>query len=132
MKYKKGYKYLLTATETVYLPELLGQRATHPFILLNYDGELIVKKYYAWDGASGPAIDTKTFMRGSLIHDALYQLMREGLLDRSFRDAADHILRRICIKDGMWKIRANWVYWAVKNFAARSIEKDNGTEIEIK
>ncbi len=30
---------------------------------------------------NGPTIETKTFMRASLVHDALYQLMREEHLE---------------------------------------------------
>jgi len=47
------------------------------------DGMLKIKTGYSWDGPSWPAIDTKNFMQGSLIHDALYQLMRELVLPQS-------------------------------------------------
>jgi hypothetical protein len=30
---------------------------------------LNILEEYCWDGASGPAIDTQNFMRGSLLHD---------------------------------------------------------------
>ena len=53
-------------------------------------------------------------MRGSLVHDALYQLMREGLLDLGWRETADQELRRVCLEDGMSAIRAWWVYKAVR------------------
>jgi hypothetical protein len=42
-------------------------------------------KGYAWNGPSGPTLDTRNFMRGSLVHDALYQLMREGRMDNGLR-----------------------------------------------
>lgn len=79
-------------------------------------GRLEIFEHYIWDGPSGPAIDTKTFMRGSLVHDALYQLMREGRLDRKHRKYADQLLRKICIEDGMAKWRAWYVYHAVRMF----------------
>ncbi|KKK56498.1 hypothetical protein LCGC14_3063940, partial [marine sediment metagenome] len=85
-------------------------------------GELIIKAGYCWDGPSGPAIDTRNFMRGSLIHDALYQLMRMELLDQSMRDAADRTLWRICREDGMWAIRAWWIYKSVHWFAASAAD----------
>jgi hypothetical protein len=54
-------------------------------------------------------------MRGSLVHDALYQLMREGLLDpEQWREPADSLLRAICREDGMSAIRAWWVYKGVR------------------
>jgi hypothetical protein len=61
---------------------------------------------YAWDGASGPTIDTRSVIRASLVHDALYQLMRLGVLDRGWRATADADLARIMIEDGAWRIRA--------------------------
>jgi hypothetical protein len=85
------------------------------WLWLGESGQLIVKKGYAWDGPSGPTIDTKNFMRGSLVHDALYQLMRLGKIDKNtYRDAADKELVRICREDGMWWIRAQIVYWGVR------------------
>ena len=53
----------------------------HGWVSIQPDGRLVIQKGYAWDGPSGPTIDTENFMRGSLVHDALYQLFREGKLD---------------------------------------------------
>ncbi|SDW60248.1 DUF1353 domain-containing protein [Nitrosomonas oligotropha] len=76
-------------------------------------GVLTIKKNYAWDGASGPVLDTQRIMRGSLVHDALYQLMREEHLPQKARENADWLLREICIEDGMSKFNADLVYLAV-------------------
>ena len=119
--YKGGYKYQLFETYEVSV-------AIHPqehlaidkFLELQTNGTLRIYKGYAWDGASGPAIDTKTIMRGSLIHDALYQLMRTGKLAQKWRKQADKDLFRACRQDGMWIIRAYWVYWAVRIFAKKA------------
>lgn len=75
---------------------------------------------YCWDGPSGPTIDTDNFMRGSLFHDAWYQVMREHEYYRQFRDDADRLLRAMCLADGMHPWRARWVYWGVKTFGRRS------------
>lgn len=65
-------------------------------------------------------------MRGSLVHDALYQLMRERHLDRALhRAAADRILRDICRQDGMGRLRAAWVYWGVRRFADPAADPAN-------
>jgi hypothetical protein len=54
-------------------------------------------------------------MRGSLIHDALYQLMRGEDLDKDIhRDPADRLLQQMCKQDGMSSIRAWWVYIGLK------------------
>lgn len=116
----RHYKYqLVEAYEhpTEIRPESVV-RTVGDFVVLTTDGRLQTKKGYAWDGPSGPTIDTKNFMRGSLVHDALYQLMREGLLSQEHRETADRLLREICLEDGMSRIRAWWVYRAVRSFAA--------------
>jgi hypothetical protein len=58
-------------------------------------------------------------MRGSLEHDAFYQLMRFGLLPLSFRKEVDQRLYTVCVQDGMSRIRASWVKFAVNTFAER-------------
>ena len=114
--YTSGYKYQLEREYTVAVPELAGAvtEAHCAYLSLSADGRLIVRAGYAWDGPSGPAIDTANFMRGSLIHDALYQLIRRELLGSVWREPADRALQRICREDGMWRVRAWWVYCGVR------------------
>ncbi|MDH5233372.1 MAG: DUF1353 domain-containing protein [Gemmatimonadota bacterium] len=121
--YKSGYKYQLKR------PYVVGIRLRPPaaivteYVSLDVQGQLRLREGYAWDGPSGPTIDTATFMRGSLIHDALYQLMRERYLDRVvYRGMADEILRETCREDGMAWVRAWWVYQGVKLFADPSAD----------
>ena len=99
------YKYRLLA-DLVLQSSIKDIFVRTEYIELRYDGQLTLRKGYAWDGPSGPTIDTKNFMRGSLVHDALYQLMRLKLLPASLRETADMLLRRICIEDGMCRLRA--------------------------
>lgn len=114
MRYRAGYKYQLATDYSVQTSLRPSKNISHGFITLTRSGLLTIKAGYAWDGPSGPTIDTKNFMRGSLVHDALYQLMREGLLDLGWRETADQELRRICLEDGMSDIRAWWVYRGVR------------------
>lgn len=117
ISYKGGYKYQLRETCTVFISIKPPVPILTQYIDLHMDGRLVIKEGYAWDGPSGPTIDTPTFMRGSLVHDALYQLMRENYLSRiAYRKEADEILRQLCLEDGMWRIRAWWVYWGVRFF----------------
>ncbi len=118
--YKKGYKYQLKEYYSVSIPELsdVMRHILFSFHFIRWDdGVLTISPGYAWDGPSGPTVDTKTFMRGSLVHDALYQLMREEILPRLCRKLADKILYRMCREDKMVWIRAAWVYVAVRLFA---------------
>lgn len=116
--YNDGYKYQLKDACTVTIDIKPGKSIETEYINLDTAGRLDIAKGYAWDGPSGPTIDTLTFMRGSLVHDALYQLMRESHLDHSIhREAADRVLQKICKEDGMWSLRAWWVYHGVRLFA---------------
>ena len=123
VKYKRigHYKYELAELFRVqtgirpvrdyYAPNIIGH-----YVSLFKEGSLLLGKGYAWDGASGPAMDTKSIMRGALVHDGLYQLMREGGLPLSCRKPADKLLRKMCREDGMFWIRVWWVYLAVRIF----------------
>ena len=121
----KKYKYQLmieyTHATSLQIDEELA--TVDDFVRLTKNGELTLKKSYAWDGPSGPTIDTKNFMRGSLVHDGLYQLMRDGLLDHErYREDADKILRAICEEDRMSKVRAWYVYQSVRLFGGSAAE----------
>jgi len=116
--YRGGYKYQLKESYTLEIAIKPAKNIETRFIRLDTAGKLTMVEGYAWDGPSGPTIDTLTFMRGSLVHDALYQLMREKHLDHdTHREAADRTLQQLCLEDGMWSVRAWWVYWAVRRFA---------------
>lgn len=121
IRYKKGYKYQLVEDAEFQTNVRPHCDIVTPYITLTTFGILRIRSGYAWDGPSGPTFDTKTFMQGSLVHDAIYQLMREGFLDKSFKVLADEELGRICKEDGMWSFRAAYVEWAVKTFAYKAM-----------
>jgi len=129
IKYKSGYKYQLVDEYHKTVELFPDKDIKTTYLLLNQEGYLRIREGYCWDGPSGPAIDTKNFMQGSLVHDALYQLMRQGLISQKWREQADKELRKICIEDGMSKVRAWWVYHAVKTFAKRCADTDNKRKI---
>ena len=106
----KCYVRIPTAARTEYISLYMKSTGFPQMILQVHDR-------YAWDGPSGPTIDTKTFMRGSLFHDALCQLIGEGLLDKKYRKYADQLLRQHCLEDGMSKFRAWYVYMCVRAYS---------------
>jgi hypothetical protein len=116
IRYTAGYKYQLE--EIFFLATNIKPLVTggNRYVRLDTDGLLIVREGYAWDGASGPAIDTPSLMRGSLVHDALYQLIRLGVLDEDKRKPADRLLYQMVIEDGMPDWMAIAVYRAVRTF----------------
>ena len=115
ISYKDRYKYQIVEAYVTVIDIKPDHDIDTDYIALTIAGNLTVKKGYAWDGPSGPTIDTLNFMRGSLVHDALYQLMREGELDKDkYREPADRLLQKMCKDDGMTAIRAWWVYQGVR------------------
>lgn len=135
MKYRilDGYYCDLHELESI-KTEIKGFSFDTPWYGLRQTGWLIIAKHYAWDGPSKPAIRTRNFMMGSLVHDVLYQAMREGHLPRTQRKAVDQELRRICLEQGMSKIRAWWVYHFVRIMGKRFAlpeKKPRGRIVEI-
>lgn len=127
--YSSGYKYQLTKEYKIKLKVKPTVKIDTPFITFHKNGLLVIKYGYAWDGPSGPTFDTKDFMRGSLIHDALYQLIREEYLPMKWRRIADDILYDICREDEMNFVRSWLVYLAVRIFGRYNAKPTN--EIEI-
>lgn len=110
IKYKSGYKYQLEDDYITALPiPYSDYDIDTSYISLSGVGVLIIRKGYAWDGPSGPTIDTRNAIRGSLVHDALYQLIRLGYLPRNYKDMVDDIFYNMLKEDGMSTIRA-WAW----------------------
>ncbi len=133
-KILKGYKYMVYKYDFVIQTNIKGFRFVTPWYSLNEHGELSAEATYCRDGPTDPGIDTKNFMIGSLTHDVLYQAMREGHLPRTQRKAVDQELRRICLENGMSKIRAWYVYHFVRIMGKRFAlpeKKPRGRIIEV-
>lgn len=123
-KRRKKYRYNLHSTIKINTDLTLDRARDLGPLEITRDGVLHIRQGYAWDGPSGPTLHTRNFMRGSLVHDALYQLMREEILPQSSRLRADQLLREICRIDGMSAFRAWYVFWAVRLFAKHAAEPD--------
>lgn len=79
------------------------------------DGILTVRRGFAWDGLWPlPRLDCG--IRASLVHDALYHLMRAGALSWERRRWADEVFRDICLEDGMPEWLAAVCYRVVRLF----------------
>lgn len=110
MKFKKGFKYQLTEDEITQTPIHPDADIDTQFISLTKGGLLTVRSGYAWDGPSGPTVDTDNSMTPSLNHDAFAQLMRLGLLSRIWRIMSNVFFAQQCVDRLMWRVRA----WAWK------------------
>jgi hypothetical protein len=127
IKFRNGYKYQLAenfAVQTTLINQscrILDSNGAEILALRN-NGELQISAGYAWDGASGPTLDAQAY-RGSLVHDALYQLMRAGKLPQGTRKYADALMMEICKQDGMpWWRRGYW-HFALRKFAGYAAER---------
>ena len=121
MKYSKyKYKFKVEENFSIELPFKIPDFA-HPYASLK-DGILSVKRGYAWDGASGPVINTRDTLVASLVHDVLYQAMRLNLIKSSKenRQIADKNFFEILKMNGVNSFRSKVWYLAVKLFGKKS------------
>ena len=130
IRYRSDYKYQLAEGYAITISIRPKTDITTDFIDLDSAGKLTVKKGYAWDGPSGPVKDTRENMRASLVHDALYQLMRNNKLNtRTHRKAADQLFKDICKADGVSNLRASTYYKALRRFGQPAASPQNKKKI---
>ena len=111
LHYKGGYKYQVDKLWAFQTKITTPTGIVSDYISLTSKGYLTIQKGYAWDGPSGPTFDSPLFMLGSLPHDALYQLMRMGLLSHDNWREADHVLKDVIeerLPSQPWYIRSLW------------------------
>lgn len=119
VRFTKGYKYRLAESVVYNTNLILPEEMRCGDIIMTRGGKLIILAGYSWDGATN-AIDTDTIMLAALVHDALYELLRGGLAERCGREfadvraIADNIFYDLMIENGMNRIRAGYIYQAVR------------------
>jgi len=60
-------------------------------------------------------------MRASLVHDALYQLIRnKEISGRSIEIHADRIFKQLCVMDGLSRWRASLYYFGLRKFGKKA------------
>ena len=121
MKYTEyKYKFKVEENFSIKLPYKIPD-FEHPYAS-SKDSILSVKRGYAWDGASGPIINTRDTLVGSLVHDVLYQAMRLNLIKSNSENKkiADKIFFEILKMHGVNSIRRKVWYLAVRLFGKKS------------
>ena len=115
-KIRFKYKYELMKDYSIFISEKdlpLTSEITTDYINVHPmagGAMLTVKAGYQWDGTSGYiTVDTKSSMRGSLLHDVLYQLCRMGKIAFKLVSMIDKFFVYILRKDGFTRLRA-WLY----------------------
>lgn len=99
-----------------------GIIARYEFITLKRD-KIVIDKNYTWDGASGISWDNTPFIFASIVHDALYALIREGKIPVKYRKWADDVMWAINRHHGMWRVRCFWTWAGVRLFGGSAIRK---------
>lgn len=102
--YREGYRYQLTKAheQDVSVDGIFPVKpGGNEYVHLTLGGDLYIAKHYAWNGADKPAINDKSFVRPSLVHDALCQLWNIKIIDDAGRAAADRLLARMLRIDGL-------------------------------
>lgn len=114
IRYSEGYKYQLEALYACETP-VTGTLIEDDLFTLYESGLLVIRRGFAWDGASGPTFDSKSSMRASLVHDVFCICMRDGRLSyEKWQDTVNEFFRQQCIEDGMWHWRAGLWHAAVE------------------
>lgn len=124
MKYSEyKYKFKVEENFSIELPIKIAD-FEQPYAT-SKNGILEIKKGYAWDGASGPVINTQNTLIASLVHDVLYQAMRLNLIkpNKVNRKIADKNFFEILKMNGVNSIRRKVWYLAVRLFGKKSTVK---------
>jgi len=129
--FKRGYKYQVSKPFRILLGVTPIEALDLAFVRFDMGGNLLIRPGYAWNGASGPTWDTLNSMRGSLVHDVLYQLIRLGKVSNQHKEYADQVLHDLCTEDGMFKWRADYWRWAVLKFGAGSTRPSSEPKEEV-
>ena len=114
IEYKEGYKYVLAEDYTLNI-RIKGYSISTEFIGLDVDGNLRIKRQYAWDGAT-MFPDLRPIIRPSLLHDALCQLIRSGLLPKNLLVTVHKIFKDEIEKD-IKSLSDSWKYYGLPALA---------------
>lgn len=116
MKYRNGFEYQLEEDVIFALPDSFVEYTYKTWFIQLDQCTLTLRRGYACDGPSGPTLDSRGGMRPAVLHDAIYQMIREEVLPSEFKAVADLLFYHGLLHDGMGKIRAWGWYQAVKYF----------------
>lgn len=132
MKYQDitKYKYRLFCDEQFTLPFLLPDFEGKMIDIVH--GVMIVRAGYLWDGPSGPTYDSQDVLRASLAHDALYELMRRGIIDQVHKKNADDYYHKLMINAGVSPLRARVHLLGLRRFGKGSSKVQPSTKPKVK
>lgn len=107
-------------------PEVSEEMTNDYFIILHFNSQnkrvnqISIEAEYAWDGASGPTVDTYGSFKAALVHDAFYQCMRLGYVTPGSRNGVDKLFRDMLEAGGVPPLRRQIWYLGVHLFGKKS------------
>ena len=130
----RKYGYILSQKVCVDTKIKTGKKfiikvAGKKILSLSKTGFLEIEPNYTWDGTSGCVKDTSANMFASLVHDALYQLMREeskiaqtmGTMSRYvFRLEADNLFHDHWVQNKGLKLWVKFCYGVLREYGESS------------
>lgn len=129
IRYQEGFGYVLHEPYSLDLSAygfqpIIHARSGNAWVSIDEHSVLRIAATYAWDGDSGPARTTRASLRASLVHDALYQLIRLGVLRPTEKHLADRVYRDILRENRMWPPRTRWRGLALRLFGANALTRE--------
>jgi hypothetical protein len=118
VRYREGYDLQLESPVQA-RTAILGHQGGNLFVGIAPDGVLTMAAGYAWDGPTGVPIKLRSMVRAALLHDAGYQLLRDGVLPPERRLAVDLLFRDTMRADGAWPVTAWAAFTAVRVLGGR-------------
>lgn len=128
-KYRSGYKYQLAEEFVAQIDFELGHVHRNGLIITDIedvdefawvaDGLIKVRKGYAWDGATC-APDWEWVMIPALVHDTLYQLIRENYLPQDRRRDVDVVFLELMVERKPRSVMPYLFYFAVRWFGKKA------------
>ena len=125
IKYKEGFRFYLADDFFILIEGLPDVAVLETYKMSLSNGSLRISRGYMWDGPW----KNKKMIRGFLVHEALYQLIRLGYLDYSWRLKANAVLCKILVADGVFRGFA----FLIKKFfdVFGSVASKSGRKIQI-
>jgi hypothetical protein len=145
MKYRAipCWHYKTVDIESYHTGIWLAEPIHYPYIKITTDGTLHLHAGYAWNGvnvvtpiylATGKKLFRALYRKllgASLAHDSIYQLLRLGALDQTWREKADDLLLEIWVADGVPVWLASAMTQFVRWFGGRYAKPDPEREVNM-
>jgi hypothetical protein len=105
MKYLTGFKFVVF-DDFSRQTNIKGFNVTLGLTSLDENGLLSIRKNFAWDGSSAPILDFRSTLEGSCDHDALCDMVNQGLLPSYLQPIIDQVYYDVCREKGFPEILA--------------------------